>query len=161
MDKTRHKLSVPFKYESKIISKSSDVRIYRNAELLHPGEFSDSITRAPVIYTASTLQKGATNWTEDFLDIDHSWGTLDRIGRIKNPRGKNGTIYADLHIYPITQRAKDTIALIDAGIVNSLSVELMSNDRWDPEDSKRYADDIEFIGCAVCTHPADSQTRIR
>lgn len=157
---TKHIHNVPLKYNTKILQKSSDVRIYKDTILLTPGEFSDAMTMSPVVYTDFELQKSAQNWDSDFLNIDHSWGTLDRIGYVKNTYGKKGIVYGDLHIYPITQRAKDTISLIDAGLVNWLSVEIMTHDRWDNKEKKMYAEDITFIGCAVVTHPACENTRI-
>jgi len=159
-EKTLHRPLIPFKYNNKILQKSSDVRIYMDAILLTPGEFSDAMTMAPVVYTASELDKSAKRWEENFLNVDHSWDTLDRIGYIKDTYSKKGVVHGDLHIYPITQRAKDTISLIDAGLVNWLSVEIMTQDRWDSDDNKRYAEDIVFIGCAVVTHPACENTRI-
>ena len=67
----------------------------------------------------------------------------------------------DLYIYPITRNAKDTIALIDAGLVNWLSIELKSEDVWNSADSKKYAKDIVFIGAAVVLYPACEDTRIK
>jgi len=159
-ERINHKLIKKFEYDTKIIQKG-DARVYNNAILLTPGAWSDCITRAPVEYTSEQLSKSATRWKENYLNIDHSRGTLDRIGYIKNARWYNKSVIGDLHIYPITQNAKDTIALIDAGLVNSLSVELSSVDRWDFQTNKRFAEDIEFFGCAVVLDPACENTRIR
>ena len=52
------------------------------------------------------------------------------------------------------------LALIDNNLVNWLSVELISNDTWD-DDVRCYADDIEFIGCAVVLFPASDNVYIK
>lgn len=159
--RTTHKLTTKFVYDSKVIQKSGDARVYRDAILLTPGAWSDAITRAPVEYTSEQLSKSASIWMENYLNIDHSRGTLDRIGLIQNPHWHKNSVMADLYIYPITQNAKDTIALIDAGFVNSLSVELSSVDRWDSKENRRFAEDIQFFGAAVVLDPACNSTRIR
>jgi len=161
---TRIKLtpSVPFQYNNKVILKSSDVRIYKDVVILTPGVWTDASTRMPIEYTELNLMKGSKVWSSNFLNVDHSWGTLDRIGYVKNPYyNKKIGIMGDLHIRPITQTARDTISLIDAGLVNWLSAELMAEDVWDSASNKRFAEDIEFIGCAVVCHPADKNTRIK
>jgi hypothetical protein len=159
---TTHRPIVDFKYNKKIILKSSDVRIYKDVVILTPGEWSDAMTQSPVVYTDLELEKGSRMWSKNFLNIDHSWGTLDRIGYVRNPYyHRHIGVMGDLHIYPITERARDTIALIDAGLVNWLSAEIATQDIWNGDEQKRYATQIEFIGCAVVTSPACGETRIR
>jgi hypothetical protein len=159
--RTNHKLINKLEYDERIIQKGGEARIYNSAILLTPGSWSDCLTRSPVEYTPEQLKMSASRWKEDFLNIDHSRGTLDRIGYVKNCRWYKNSVIGDLHIYPVTQNAKDTIALIDTGLVNSLSVELSSVDRWDFQSNKRFAEDIEFFGCAVVLDPACENTRIR
>ena len=165
MTKTMYRHTVPLEYNTKYISKS-DVRVYRDAILLTPGKWSDSVTRAEVEYTDKALSKYATNWTRNILDLDHNLDVLSIIGTIEHQRFQKNSVIGDLYIHPITQNARDTISLIDAGYVNSLSVELMADDVWDSSRHIRMADNIEFIGCAVLAgHPARppacKDTRIR
>ena len=134
---------------SKIILKSDDVRIYRNATLITSGEWTDSISRTPITYTDVALKLSARYWKNKILNVDHEWKVLNTIGTIENPYYHKGAIKGDLFIPPITQNRKDAIALIDNNEVNSLSVELMSQDVWDADTCKRYATDIEYIGCAL------------
>ncbi len=161
VERTTHKLTTKLVYDNKIIQKSGDARVYNNAVLLTPGEWSDAMTRAPVKYTEEQLCKSASRWEENYLNVDHSQGTLDRIGIVKNQRWYKNAVVGDLYIYPITQNAKDTIALIDAGLVNSLSVELSSVDRWDFQENMRFAEDIAFFGLAVVLNPACKGAHIR
>jgi len=161
LERVNHKLIVPLKYDTKIIQKSGDARIYSNSILLTPGSWSDCMTKAPVEYTDTQLKMSASKWESNYLNIDHSQSTLDRIGYVKNQHWSNGKILGDLHIYPITQNARDVIAMIDANLVNSLSVELSSVDRWDFNTNMRFAEDITFYGLAVVLNPACKHTRIK
>ena len=151
---------IPFEYNKKLQSKSTDARIYKDTILLTPGEFTDSISRSAVVYTEEAIRESASNWSGNYLNLDHSYSSLDRLGFVKNTYYRKGAVRGDLYIFPITNNAKDIIALIDAGLVNWLSVELTTDDYWDSEDSKRYASDIKYIGAAICLSPADTSTRI-
>jgi len=163
METPNHYVDIKFEYENKIINKArlGGARIYKNAILLTPGEWSDSVTRAPVLYSSEELNKGHKRWMGNYLNVNHSWNVEDRIGLVRNPSFKSDKVLADLYIYPITQRSKDVIALIDAGLVNNLSVELATKDIWDAKKNMRVAKDIRFIGLAVVTDPADPNTRIK
>lgn len=141
--------------------KGSDLRIYKDVLLITPGVWTDAMTKSPVVYTEKALKEGHLKWKSNYLNVDHSFKTTDRIGYIVNPYyGKKG-VMADLHIYPITQTARDTISLIDAGLVNWLSVEILTVDRFDTQEFKRFAEEIEFLGAAVVTSPACKEARIK
>jgi len=161
-ERSLHFPMVPFKYNKKILTKSTDVRIYRDTILLTPGEFTDALSRSPVTYTEEAISKTANKWEENYLNLDHSYEVLKRLGFVKNTyyKKKDGTVRGDLYIFPITQAAKDVIKQIDAGLVNWLSVEITTQDYWDPETNKRFADDITYIGAAVVTMPACENSRI-
>ena len=160
-ERVTHYHSIKLEYDTKIIRKSHDYRIYKDAILLTPGEWSDSITNSPIRYSAGALSKYSSNWTSKYLNLDHEWSVVNRIGMVEKPKFFNGKLMADLYINPITTNARDTIALIDADMIQHLSVELQSDDYWDSSDRIRCADNIEFIGCAVVTMPADLHTRIK
>ena len=161
IERTNHKLIIPLTYDTTILQKSGDAKIYSNAILLTPGSWSDCLTKAPVEYTDIQLKLSASKWESNFLNIDHSQSTLDRIGYVKNQHWRDGKILGDLYIYPITQNARDIIGMIDNGLVNSLSVELSSVDRWDFQTNKRFAENIIFYGLSVVLTPACDQTRIK
>jgi len=144
---TKHTLTVKLSYDDKIIEKDGNARIYRDATLLTPGAWSDSTGMSAIEYTEEELKKSASNWESNYLNVDHNWGVLSRIGRVENTHWNKAV-------------KGDTIALIDGGLVNELSVELMSRDVWKAEDEKRYATDISFVGLAVVTLGACSETSI-
>lgn len=158
---TIHTPQVKFSYDTIIVNKATKARIYKNATLLTPGVFSDSITMAPVIYREDILKKFADKWESNYLNIDHSYKVLDRIGYIVNPHFANHKIVADLYIYPITRNARDVIALIDNNLINWMSVEIKTEDDWDMKENKRYVKEMEFIGAAVVTSPACSDAIIK
>jgi len=156
-----HSATIPFSYNKKNLSLSTDARIYRDCALLSVGSWSDSITRSPVVYTEQALKSSATNWEENYLNVDHSFEVRNRLGFVTNTYYKDGKVYGDLHIFPITSVAKDIIALIDADLVNWMSVELTSDDYWDEDSMKRFADNITFLGAAIVLYPASDGTHIK
>jgi len=151
--------NVSFEYNDKIVSKNTDVRMYRDVVMIAPGTFTDSITMAPVNYSADVLSRTSHKVRSNYLNIDHSHRTLDRVGRFVNPYWDGEKVRADLWIYPVTQNARDTISLIDEGLVNWLSVELMTEDEWDIHDERNVVD-LEYIGLAVVTSPACKESLI-
>lgn len=157
---TIHSPLVPFQYSKKKLSKATDVRIYRDCVLLSEGTWSDSITNAPVFYHRDELRKGSIQWESKYLNLDHDYSVLKRLGFVENPYYENGKVLGDLYIFPVTQAAKDTIALIDAGLVNWLSVEMKTYDRWDYSENKIFAEDIRFIGAAIVLYGACPDSRI-
>ena len=79
MTKKLRTLSSPFEYNEKYIQKS-DYRVYREAIILTPGVWTDSVSQQPIKYTKETLREYSSNWISNHLDIDHSWKVLDLIG---------------------------------------------------------------------------------
>ncbi len=162
MKKTKKRLTihnVEFNYDDKLVGKSTDVRIYHNVTMITPGTFTDSISRSPINYSHEVLSRTANNVRSNYLNVDHSHKTLDRVGRFVNPYWDGEKVRADLWIYPITQNSRDTIELIDSGLVNWLSVELMTEDVWNRNDERDVVD-LEYIGLAVVTAPACKESLI-
>jgi len=158
----KNTFQLPYELSTKFISKSGEYREYRDVVILTPGDWTDSQTRAPVRYTAELLKSFHTNWTKDFLNLDHNWSALSRVGWVKNPRClKDGTIIADIKISKVTQNGRDIVESIEDGLINELSVELLSDDKWDKDESIRLASDIEFIGLAIVTEGACEETKIK
>lgn len=158
---TIHKHILNLSYDNVSLSQYEDFRIYRNATILTPGEWSDSITREPVVYTAQELEKSATNWKENYLDLDHSFAVNDRIGYVMNPHADKGEVKADLYILRKIQAGKDTIERIDCGLVNGVSAELTTTDRYDFKENIYKAEDITFLGAAICIFPACVNARVK
>ena len=148
-----HTPYVKFEYDKRLVGKATDVRIYRDVTILTEGTFSDSLSMEAVQYPKDVLKRTVSNWQSNYLNIDHSHRVLDRIGKVENARWGDGKVKADLYIHPITENATDTIKLIDSGLINWLSVEIMTEDAYD-RNNERYVKDLDYIGLAVVTAPA-------
>ena len=158
--KRMHYPVIKFKHNDSIINKASNTKIYRDASLLPAGIYTDSMSQTPTEYTPESLNQYATNWGDNFINLDHTHDVLSRIGRVFNQRCEDGIVKGDLHIYPITQASRDTISLIDNNLVNWVSVEIMTEDTWNEEKKVWSAGDMEFFGLAICTTPAAKNAKI-
>ena len=169
--KTLRRLLVPFEYDTKRVIKDGKGKMYEACVFLTEGEFSDSITRAPIVYTKEQLMRIPSNLSmkaeylplEDdriYCNIDHNPSdTLSRIGYVPNLYYSNKALKGDLYLHCLTQNSKDIRTMIDAGYVNSLSVEILTNDRYG-DDGRLYAEDIVMLGIATVLHPACPEARI-
>jgi len=153
--------TLPNEISKMIIHKSGDSKIYRDVVIFTPGDWTDAITNAPVRYSTHELKKSYNKWSKNYLNLDHSWSVLDRIGYVNNVRYQNEKLIADLQIFRDTQNGKDVIESIENGLINELSVELLSTDVWDSKEMIRLATDLEFIGCAIVTEGACAETKIK
>jgi hypothetical protein len=158
---TIHKHILNLSYDTTTLSQYEDYRIYRNAVILAPGEWTDSITHNPVVYSEVELTRGATNWKENYLNIDHSFSVNDRIGYVMNQHADKGKVLGDLYINKNVQTGKDTIERIDCNLINGVSAELTTNDIYDYKTNKYLASDLTFLGCAIVTYPAAIGSRVR
>lgn len=171
-EKSLKRLLVPFKYDKKIVTKGEGRR-YNGMEILHAGEFTDSIGQVPIVYSSeelskvpNTLSKKNEYFTiEDdrvFINIDHRPDeVLSRIGYAPNIYFEGDTLKADGYLHCLTQQSKDVKTLIDSGYVNSLSVEIMTDDEFSHEDHKLHAKAIVLMGLAVVTMPADGKSKVK
>ena len=156
----KHHPLVKLEFNDKLISKSGEFRIYRNAKLLSPGEWTNMFSPVPTYYSPTVLSKYATNWSGDIINLDHSRDVLKRLGYIKNPYWDGSSVRVDLYILSKTQNQKDTIALIDSKLINWLSAELLSEDSWNNSKNMPESKFIEFLGVAVVSEPGCSESKI-
>ena len=136
-------------------------RVFRNSVLLVPGIFQDSASKLKIFYKSDILEKNAKNWKSNFLNVDHNSSVLSRIGFIESPKWENNALMADLRILPITTVARDVLNLIDREIINSLSIEALTDEYFDQNLSCLCIKNIEFLGAAVVTNPAVSDSKIK
>jgi len=147
--------------ENKIIQKSTKDRIYRGCEILHEGIYCDSLSKENTYYPKETLKKCITKWRDNHLNINHNtMDILSKIGFVENSRWENNCVMADLRILPITQNARDTISLIDAGICTDLSVEIFCDEEYDYDTNMINVVDMEFDGVSCVIQGADPNARI-
>ena len=83
-ERNLHNPLTKFSYKAKELSSDTDVRIYRDTILLTPGEFTDSMSMSPVAYTEEAISKSADKWEENYLNLDHSYEVLKRLGFVMN-----------------------------------------------------------------------------
>ena len=151
---SKHYADLPLEFNNKIISKSHDIRIYKDAVLLTPGVWADSITNTDVLYRSDILSKYSTNWSSNYIDLQHSHHPLDMCGTVRFQRFNNGKLLGDLHIDMKLDAGKKIVPVIDSGLANQLSIEMMTQDFWDSHDMVRYAGEITFIGLAILGGPS-------
>ena len=164
-EKTLRRLLVPFEYDKKRVTKDRKGKMFESCVLLVQGEFSDSVTMSPVVYTKEELMKIPANLSmksdyfpldDDriYLNVDHKPNdTLSRIGYVPNIYYLNGALKGDVYMHCLTQNSRDIRVLADAGYVKSLSVEILTSDRYG-DDGKLYAEDIVMLGLAIVLNPA-------
>lgn len=163
---TIRRFSVPLKYDTKVVEKYSRDRVYRDAVALTPGSYVDALTNTTAEFSKQLLVEKAYSWERNergfvHLDIDHDiYHCLSRIGYVEPVGWSRNAVRVNLRIPAITQNAKDVIALIDAGMVNDLSVEVRTKEEWLDEKSVFMINDVVFTGLAVVTMGACRDAKI-
>ena len=155
-NKTIHYLTRSLEYDKdnlfddiKYVYKGKDREIFRNAVLITPGEWADSVTNAPVVWEESKLMAYSNNWYSNYINLGHQHNPLSFVGFIENQKWFNGAIRGDLCIYTNISKGKDAVTGIKNGLLNNLSIEVATHDYWNTELMKRCADEITFLGVSL------------
>lgn len=151
-----------FNISLKEFKELDDEFIIKNATLIAPGIWTDSLSKKPCFYKKEILKKFANNWKSTVLTINHSFKVEDIIGYITNIRWseRDEAIVGDLHIFPITTKARDLIKEIKLSAKNKefprlgVSVDILTKDVWNQRDHVREAIYIEFWGATIGYNPA-------
>jgi hypothetical protein len=146
---------------SKTISKGTpNYRKYRNVPILHPGTFTDSLSKTPITYTGEVIRKSINNWEGMYVDLDHDIGRcLSRIGWVENPREKHGVAYVDIKLLGTPMVLDEVVTRIDAGLINAVSCELYTKDRY--ENGETTVEEILFDGLGIVVQGADPKALIK
>ena len=83
------------------------------------------------------------------------------IGRTTNPRFEDGHIVADIEYHALSQDSRDTIAMIEAGVANFVSVEHGGRERWNVGTKQYEAEELFFTGSATVNKGACQTCKIR
>jgi hypothetical protein len=153
-------LNNSFEYSSKVVIKSTKLVIYKEATLLVPGIYADSATKRFTHYPQKIIKRDSKNWKLNYLSIDHSKDVLKRIGKVKNAKWKNGKLVGDLHIYTVTSAGKDVVNLIENGLINWMSVEVDTEDKYNYDLDMMETKSMEFVGASVVSVPACKGAKI-
>ena len=139
--------------------------LIRGVKLLAEGTWTDSATRTPLAYRARALEANAGNWKDYSAWSRHAGGIprdiTEKIGAIENPRYLDRAVVGDIRLHGLTQRSRDTVALVREGVANYVSVEHTGTERWNAETRQYEADEITFYGVAIVNRGACATCKLR
>lgn len=139
--------------------------LIRGVKLLAEGTWTDSATRTPLHYPARALEANAGNWKDHSVWSRHAGGVprdiTEKVGAIENPRYLDRAVVGDIRLHGLTQRSRDTVALVREGVANYVSVEHTGTERWNTETRQYEAGEIAFYGAAVVNRGACATCKLR
>ena len=137
----------------------------RGVKLLAAGTWTDSAQKTPCEYSPDVLSRFATNWQDNAIWSRHYGGVprsiTEKVGLVENQRYENDAVVGDLHYHGLTQQSRDTIAMIDGGLANFVSVETISKDKWNVGKKAYQAQELGFTGLATVNQGACKVCKIR
>ena len=135
--------------------------------VLKTGQWTDSYAQTPLFYSAKVLEAYAGNWTNNGIYSRHAGGesraVTDKIGEVRNPRydATEQGVVADLYYHGLTTASRDTIALINAGMTDAVSVELADQEVFNPDTKRMEATYVRFDGLANVDRGACKTCKIK
>jgi len=139
--------------------------LVKGVKMLGAGTWTDSAKKTPLNYSEDVLRRNAGNWVDNSHWSRHLGGVPRRvgemIGRTTNPRFEDGHIVADIEYHALSQDSRDTIAMIEAGVANFVSVEHGGRERWNVGTKQYEAEELFFTGSATVNKGAFQTWKIR
>ena len=139
--------------------------LVKGVKMLGAGTWTDSAKKTPLYYSEDVLRRNAGNWVDNSHWSRHLGGVPRRvgemIGRTTNPRFEDGHIVADIEYHALSQDSRDTIAMIEAGVANFVSVEHGGRERWNVGTKQYEAEELFFTGSATVNKGACQTCKIR
>ena len=139
--------------------------LVKGVKMLGAGTWTDSAKKTPLYYSEDVLRRNAGNWVDNSHWSRHLGGVPRRvgemIGRTINPRFEDGHIVADIEYHGLSQDSRDTIAMIEAGVANFVSVEHGGRERWNVGTKQYEAEELFFTGSATVNKGACQTCKIR
>lgn len=139
--------------------------LVKGVKMLGAGVWTDSAKKTPLNYSEDVLRRNAGNWVDNSHWSRHLGGVPRRvgemIGRTTNPRFEDGHIVADIEYHALSQDSRDTIAMIEAGVANFVSVEHGGRERWNVGTKQYEAEELFFTGSATVNKGACQTCKIR
>lgn len=139
--------------------------LVKGVKMLGAGTWTDSAKKTPLNYSEDVLRRNAGNWVDNSHWSRHLGGVPRRvgemIGRTTNPRFEDGHIVADIEYHALSQDSRDTIAMIEAGVANFVSVEHGGRERWNVGTKQYEAEELFFTGSATVNKGACQTCKIR
>lgn len=139
--------------------------LIHDVKLLAEGTWTDSAVGTPLFYPARSLEANAANWRDRSAWSRHLGRTprdiTEKIGVVDDPRYADRAVVGDIRLHGLTQKSRDTIALVKAGEVNYVSVEHGGPEKWNAETRQYEAAEIIFYGVAIVNRGACQKCTIR
>ncbi|NCU27676.1 hypothetical protein EOM86_13330 [Candidatus Nomurabacteria bacterium] len=159
-------LSIPWKEAGGNLEKRPDGSLLvKGVKMLGSGTWTDSAKKTPLTYSEDVLKRNAGNWVDDSHWSRHLGGVPRRvgemIGKTINPRYEGGHVVADIEYHGLSQDSRDTIAMIEAGVANYVSVEHGGRERWNVGKKQYEAEELFFTGSATVNRGACQTCKIR
>ena len=136
----------------------------KNVVLLAEGEWHDSLSSYPTIYTPENLAEFTVADNTGWAVHSFSRGLNEEIGEFTNPRydASKHAILVDIFLHGLTQTSRDVIGAIRArakrGQNSYVSVEMLTNDVM--SDEGMVATNIVITGWVTTPNPACQKCRI-
>lgn len=139
--------------------------LIHGVKLLAEGTWTDSAVGTPLHYSAQALEANAGNWKDLTTWSRHLGGVprdiTEKVGGTENPRYHDHAVVGDIRLHGLTQKSRDTIALVKAGIANYVSVEHGGTEKWNATTRRYEADEITFYGNAIVNRGACAKCTLR
>ena len=154
----QHYLAKRLSFRPPADAASDSVPTLYDVPLLTAGEWHDSLTPYPTVYTPQHLRQFTVEGSAGYRDHSFAHAMDEEIGDAANIRYDEAreAIVADLVFHGATQASRDTYAVIkrreEQGLPNYVSIEMMTRDV--PTEKGMEAQDIRITGWIATTTPA-------
>ncbi|MDD2753919.1 MAG: hypothetical protein PHS80_00190 [Methanothrix sp.] len=137
----------------------------KGVKLLAAGTWTDSAQKTACEYSPEVLKQFSSNWIDNAIWSRHFGGVprniTEKVGIVENQRYENEAVVGDLYYHGLTGQSRDTIAMIDNGLANYVSVETVSKDKWNVGKKVYQAQELGFTGLATVNQGACRVCKIR
>jgi hypothetical protein len=137
----------------------------KGVKLLAAGTWTDSAQKTACEYSPEVLKQFSSNWVDNAIWSRHFGGVprniTEKVGIVENQRYENEAVVGDLYYHGLTGQSRDTIAMIDNGLANFVSVETVSKDKWNVGKKVYQAQELGFTGLATVNQGACRVCKIR
>lgn len=134
--------------------------LIKDVKLLANGTWRDSTVNTATYYPIKILQEFAANWLDNAIWSRHrgyppiARDITDKIGEVQNPHFDTDAVVGDIFLHGKTQKSRDTVELVKAGMANFVSVEHFGKESFNPAEGRVEAEELSFIGAAIVSKGA-------
>lgn len=134
--------------------------LIKDVKLLANGTWRDATVNTATYYPTKTLQEFAANWLDNAIWSRHrgyppvARDITDKIGEVQNPHFDTDAVVGDIFLHGKTQKSRDTVELVKAGMANFVSVEHFGKESYNSAEGRNEAEELSFIGAAIVSKGA-------